>query len=170
MEVLTFLLLMVLPALAIVAGLHDLLTMKIPNWIPGLLVVGFFPAALAVGLPPMEIAVHVGVALGALAIGAGMFALRWLGGGDAKLMAAACLWLGLSGSVAFILFTGVAGGLFCLALVVARRHLAPVMPFSRGWVAQLMEPKGDIPYGVAIAVGALMAFPAGDLMTRFVGV
>jgi prepilin peptidase CpaA len=28
------------------------------------------------------------------------------------------------------------------------------------WVGRLLEPKGDVPYGVAIAFGALAAFPA----------
>jgi len=33
---------------------------------------------------------------------------------------------------------------------------------------QLMEPKGDIPYGVAIAAGALMAYPASALVSAFI--
>jgi prepilin peptidase CpaA len=36
-----------------------------------------------------------------------------------------------------------------------------------GWVARLLEPKGHIPYGVAIAIGALLAFPEADLMSGF---
>ena len=98
MDTLTLILLSILPALAITAGLKDLISMTIPNWISGVLVVGFFPAALAVGLAPMAMAAHVGVAIAALFIGAGMFALRWIGGGDAKLIAASCLWLGVTGS------------------------------------------------------------------------
>lgn len=169
MDLLTLALLGVMPALAIVGGLNDLTTMKIPNWISGLLVVLFFPAAFAVGLPLSDLAVHFGIGVLALLVGAGMFALRWIGGGDAKLMAAACLWLGLTGSGMFLLWTGVVGGVFCLALLFARFHARPYLAGAPGWIAQLMEPKGDIPYGVAIAAGALLAWPESPLMLRFVG-
>lgn len=165
-----FVLLAAMPALVIAGGLHDLTTMKIPNWISGALILAFFPAALAVELPLSEMAIHLGVALVALFVGAGMFALRWIGGGDAKLMASACLWLGLAGSGMFLLWTGLVGGLFCLMLIFARSHLRPYVGNGPGWVVHLMEPKGDIPYGVAIAAGALMAWPESPLMLRFAGV
>ena len=168
MDLVTLLILGVMPALVIVGGLNDLLTMKIPNWISGLLVLGFFPAALVVGLPPLTMADHVGVGALALVVGAGMFALRWIGGGDAKLMAAACLWLGLAGSGMFLLWTGVMGGVFCLALLFARFHSRPYLLGAPPWVMQLMEPRGDIPYGVAIAAGALMAYPASPLLAAFI--
>lgn len=167
MDTVTLLLLGVLPALAIVAGLKDLTSMTIPNWISGLLILGFFPAALAVGMGPVEVATQVGVAVLALFVGAGMFALRWIGGGDAKLIAAACLWLGVSGSGMFLLWTGVMGGLFCLALLFARFHARPYVHAAPGWAVRLLEPRGDIPYGVAIAAGVLLAYPSSALVTRF---
>lgn len=167
METVTLLLLSLLPCLVIAAGLSDLTTMTIPNWISGVLILGFFPAAFAVGLPPMTVALHFGVAVAALLVGMGLFAARVIGGGDAKLMAAACLWLGLSGSGMFMLWTGVAGGLFCLALIFARNQVRPYVAGGPGWVHQLLEPKGDIPYGVAIAIGALMAFPSSALIATF---
>lgn len=169
METLTLLLLSILPGLAIAAGLKDLTSMTIPNWISVALVVGFFPAALATGLTPLQVAAHLGVGLVALVLGMALFALRWIGGGDAKLMAAACLWLGLSGSAVFLLWTAVAGGLFSLILMGARAQ-AQLLPASGpAWLSRLLQPKADIPYGVAIAVGALIAFPESGLMTAFVG-
>jgi prepilin peptidase CpaA len=169
MEMLVLIVLATLPALVIVGGLHDLTTMTIPNWIPGLLILAFFPAALLVGLAPLAVAAHVGIAIAALCVGAGMFALNWIGGGDAKLIAAACLWLGVSGSGMFLLWTGLFGGLFCVALLFARFYARPYVHAMPGWVAQLMEPRGDIPYGVAIAAGALAAFPSSAIVTAFVG-
>lgn len=167
MEVLQLVLLAILPALVIVAGLKDLTSMKIPNWISGLLILGFFPAALVLGLQPATIGVHLGIAVAALLVGMGLFALNFLGGGDVKLMAAACLWLGLSGSGVFVLATAVIGGLFSLALLVSRAWLQPYIGAGPGWLVQLMEPKGHIPYGVAIAGGALVAWPASPLMLAF---
>jgi len=167
MDALQLLFLAVLPALAIVAGLTDLTSMKIPNWISGLLILGFFPAALLVGLAPMTMAIHVAVAVAALLIGMGLFALRLLGGGDVKLMAAACLWLGVSGAGVFVLSTAAIGGLFCLILILARKWLRPYLAGGSGWLGRLMEPRGDIPYGVAIAAGVLVAWPASPLMIAF---
>jgi prepilin peptidase CpaA len=168
MDTVSLLLLGVMPALVIIAGLKDLTTMRIPNWISLLLIVFFFPTALLMGVPLTTIGIHVAVGFAALVVGAGMFALRWIGGGDAKLMAAACLWLGLQGSGMFLLWTGVMGGLFCLALLFARFHSRPYLAGAPGWVVSLMEPKGDIPYGVAIAAGALMAYPASPLLALFI--
>lgn len=169
MQNLMLIALSLLPALVIVAGLKDLTSMTIPNWISGILVIGFFPVALAAGLPPMQVAVHLGVGMLALVIGAGMFALNWIGGGDAKLMAASCLWLGVMGSTMFLLWTGLFGGLFCLFLIFARFYSRPYLAGAPMWVGRLMEPKGDIPYGVAIAAGALMAWPASPIIAGFAG-
>ena len=168
METLALVLLGVMPLLVIIGGLSDLTTMRIPNWISLALIAGFLPAALVAGLPLSQIGIHFAVAFGALLVGMAMFALRWIGGGDAKLMASACLWLGLEGSGMFLLYTGLIGGLFCLFLIFARHQLRALATYGPGWVATLMEPKGDIPYGVAIAIGALMAFPASPLMARLV--
>ncbi|MBU1385154.1 MAG: prepilin peptidase [Alphaproteobacteria bacterium] len=165
MDVLQLSLLALFPALVIAAGLTDLTSMTIPNWISGVLIAGFFVAALVLGLSPMAIAAHVGVGLAALVAGAILFALRFLGGGDAKLMAAVCLWLGVSGWSPFVLWTAAIGGLFCLALLVARSHAQPLVAGGPGWIVRLMEPGGGIPYGVAIAAGALLAWPASPLVT-----
>lgn len=162
-------LLAVMPVLVIIAGLHDLTTMKIPNWISGLLILAYFPTALALGLPLTEMATALGVGFAALLIGMGMFALRWVGGGDAKLMAAASLWFGLSGVPPFLLYTALIGGGFCLVLMAARARLQVLALHGPGWVTRLMQPKGDIPYGVAIAVGALLAYPSSPLVRAFTG-
>ena len=70
----------------------------------------FAPAALLVGVPLPEIGVSLAVGVGMLVVGAGMFALGWIGGGDAKLMAAAALWVGLRGLAPFAIYTALAGG------------------------------------------------------------
>ena len=168
MEMISLLLLSILPALAIAAGLSDLTTMRIPNWLSAALVLTFFPAALAVGLPLQVVGIHVAVAFAALLAGMLLFGFRVIGGGDAKLMAATCLWLGVAGSLHFLVWTGLFGGVLSLALIVARKDIAPHFAGAPHWVETLMEPRGDIPYGVAIAAGALMAFPASGLLTAFI--
>lgn len=155
------LLLIVFPVLAIIAALSDATTLTIPNWISALLAVAFLPAALAAGLSPSAMAACAGLGVGALVAGMAMFALRWIGGGDAKLFAASALWLGLSGAAPFLAWTAIAGGALALALLGARRMAATVgVPFPQpAWMQRLLAPGGDIPYGIAIAAGALAAFP-----------
>jgi len=168
MDILLLIVLGVFPALVIVGGLHDLITMKIPNWISLALVGAFFPVALLIGAGPMDIALHVVVGVVALLVGMGLFAAGWVGGGDAKLLAASCLWMGLSGFAPFLIWTCLAGGAFCLLLMSARQYFPAVArSVSQGWVFTLMQPKGDIPYGVAIAIGALLALPESGLLLTF---
>lgn len=157
--------LLVFPALAIVAALTDATSMTIPNWISASLVLAFAPAALLAHAPLTEIGVAVGLGLLALVVGAAMFALRWLGGGDAKLLAASVLWMGASGALPFLAWTAVAGGAVGLGLIAARRAAALAGASSLGpaWLGRLLKPEGDIPYGIAIAAGALAAFPQSGL-------
>lgn len=150
----------VFPALVIVAAVKDVTSFTIPNWISLALAGAFIPAAVfgAIGLPAFGL--HLGVGLGALVAGMVMFALRWIGGGDAKLFAAAGLWVGVAGFGPFLLATALAGGLLALFLVALRAGPARAyLPVGPQWVERLRAPDGPAPYGVAIAAGALVAFP-----------
>jgi len=94
-----------------------------------------------------------------------MFAFGWIGGGDAKLMAAASLWLGLRGIAPFALYTALAGGALALLLVAMRSAwLRPFADAGPAWTRRLATPGESAPYGVAIAVGALAAFAANPLV------
>lgn len=159
--------LFVLPALVIAAAYCDLMSFTIPNRISLALAAAFPPMALAVGLPWTEFGICLGVGAAALVAGMGMFAMGWIGGGDAKLFAASALWLGFAGALPFLAWTAVAGGLLALGLLGARK-IAPALPF-RGppWVDRLLLDGGDVPYGIAIAAGALAAFPQSGLLRGF---
>jgi prepilin peptidase CpaA len=167
----TIIVLSAFPALLIVAALRDATSMTIPNWISIALAAAFAPAALAAGLGVAEALACLGVGIAALAIGVALFALRWIGGGDAKLLAAAALWLGLPGIASFLLWTALAGGALALVLLSARRFAAlsglPAAPPA--WLARLLKPEGDIPYGIAIAAGALAAFTQSPLTQAWSG-
>ncbi len=165
----TGLMLCIFPAMMIAAALSDLTTMTIPNRISAILILAFFPAALLAGLPLSTVLGCLAVGFAGLVVGAVMFALRWIGGGDAKVMAAAGLWLGVAGGTAFLFWTAVAGGVFAMALLLARYWGQVYVLGAPRWVGRLLEPRGDIPYGVAICCGALAAFPESALMTGFTG-
>ncbi len=150
--------------LVIVAALKDLSSFTIPNWISIALALGFVPAALIVGASLGAIGISFAVGAGVFVLAAGMFALGWIGGGDAKLMAAAALWVGLKGLAPFALYTGIAGGALALGLVALRSAwLRPLTEAGPAWTRRLATPGEAAPYGVAIAVGALAAFAAHPL-------
>ena len=107
MQLLQIALLSVFPAMVIVAGLRDVTSYTIPNWISFGTFLAFFPTALALGLPLHTIGVNVGVGIIALVLGVIMFGLGWIGGGDAKLFAAAGFWLGFPSFITFTAVTAV---------------------------------------------------------------
>ncbi len=161
------LVLMVFPALVILGAVSDLASYRIPNWISLGLLAGFAAAALAglsAGVSPGALGPSLAVGAGALALGVIMFALRWIGGGDAKLFAAAALWLGWPALPAYLVFTALAGGALAVLLMGLRSALVrPLLLSGPAWFVRLADPGESVPYGVAIAVGALAAFPTAPL-------
>lgn len=148
------------PALVLAAAARDVLSFTIPNWISIALVVLFPAAALTVGLPVPQVALHFGVAAAALVAGMGAFAMRWLGGGDAKLMAAVALWVGWPAFTIFLTGAAVTGGVLAIILLTLRSAaFRPLVLMGPSWVVRLAEPGEGVPYGLAIAAGALAAFP-----------
>lgn len=158
-----------MPVMVVVAALSDVTTMKIPNRLNMAIVVGYYPAAFLLGLELSVIGFSTLYAALLLVVGMMLFALRWLGGGDAKLLAAVALWMGPQALLTFCLYSALVGGLFCLLLMSARFWLQAYRPRLAKWAQRLLEPKGDVPYGVAIAAGALLAYPGSDLMYKFIG-
>lgn len=153
------------PVLVIIAGLYDITTFTIPNWISGALALLFIPAAIASQLTLVDFGLSAGVGLAALVAAIVMFALNWIGGGDAKLFAAAALWIGWPTAIHFMVVTGLAGGVLAVSLMAMRsawlRRYAAAGP---GWLNRLATPGGSAPYGVAIAAGALITFPNSVLL------
>jgi prepilin peptidase CpaA len=152
-------------ALVILAALKDLSSYTIPNWISGSLALAFAPAALLAGLPLAQIGIDLAVGVGVLALAVGLFAFGWIGGGDAKLLAAASLWVGLKGLAPFAFYTALAGGALALALMALRSAwVRPIAEAGPAWTRRLATPGESAPYGVAIAVGALAAFALRPLV------
>jgi prepilin peptidase CpaA len=146
-------------ALMILAAMKDLTSFTIPNWICAALALSFAPAALLAGAPLAVVGVSLGVGLAALALAIGLFAFGWVGGGDAKLLAAAALWMGLKGLAAFANYTALAGGGLALTLVALRSvWMRPLTQTGPAWARRLATPGEAAPYGVAIAAGSLAAW------------
>lgn len=158
--------LLVFPILVIVAGVKDVTSYTIPNWISLALLASFPLAALALGMPLAALGLQAAVGVIALIAGMAMFAAGWIGGGDAKLFAAAGLWLGWPAILPYAAYTGIAGG--ALAVILLGLRSSPVrsfVPSGPAWFARLAQPGENVPYGLAIAIGALAAFPTSLIAT-----
>lgn len=153
------------PLLLIFAALVDATRYLIPNWISLALIVTFTLSAWIFRIPMSDVALAVGMSFAALIVGMGLFAAGWLGGGDVKLLAACALWMGAKAGVHFVLYTTLAGGLFGLLLLAMRSlWLQPWVGTGPAWWVRLVKPGSSVPYGVAIALGALAAFPESLVM------
>lgn len=154
-------------AMALAAS-SDLLTMRISNKLVLALTAGFFVVALATNLPLQQFAMHVTCALVVLAVAFAMFALRWIGGGDAKLAAATTLWLGFGLTLPYLVYAALLGGVLTLA-ILALRNL-PLTPFLARyrWLERLHDKKSGVPYGIALAIAGLLTYSNSVIYERLV--
>ena len=161
---LTYLILSIFPAALLIAAANDLYEFKIPNWIC-LALIGAFPvAAVFVGAPPIVTVQGLLLGAGALSIGFFLFAVKFFGGGDAKLFAATVPWIGLPGLLEFFVTTAMAGMVLAFVLIAFRG--TPPLPIyaQQQWLLRLHQRKHDLPYGVAIAIGGLVVYPYTPVM------
>ncbi len=138
--------------LLVVAVYGDLRRREIPDWSTLGLAALFLILQLYRG-HWQAIGEDLLVAVAVFGVGVGLFRFGLLGGGDVKLMSVLALWAGPAGILQFVLLTSFAGGplsLACLAASVWRRLERPARLCWRV----------DVPYGVAIALGAVPAILA----------
>jgi prepilin peptidase CpaA len=145
------------------AAAYDLATLTIPNWITLALVALFPLAGIVGGFAWADWGWHLLVGFLALSAGVTVFAFGYAGGGDAKLFAAGALYMGLGGIGPFILAIALCGGALALAFLFLRRLPLPVFLLSQPWMARLYAKGQGVPYGVAIAAGALIVLPNTNL-------
>lgn len=134
----------------VVAAVGDALTYRISNRL-NLLIAGlFFPAAFAHAMSLADVINHVLVGGAMLLAGMLLFRFRLFGGGDAKLLAAASLWLGGAALLPFVMWMALSGGVLGLVIGLSR-----LIRLSSG----TSSPNRDVPYGIALAIGAIAALP-----------
>jgi len=145
----------------------DFTTHRIPNW----LTVTGLAAALTLRAPLGSGALVTGLeGLGVgLAVSLGLYALRAIGGGDVKLLAAVGAFFGFPAVIGALALMAVLGGAFALVSMV-RRGLLPLLIFNpvdlvKSWRSlarpsqfRTLDSPGalTIAYGVPIAVGTLI--------------
>ena len=136
-------LLVALAIALLVAAATDWRRRQIDNWLNLAIVVGapFYWWASGLSLWP-GVAIQLGVGLAAFAVFAAFFALKWMGGGDVKLLTALALWIEPAWFLKLIIVMALVGGV--LTIVFAAVHMI------NGRKDRLA-----IPYGLAIATAGL---------------
>ena len=157
-------------ALALAACVFDLRTRRIPNALTfGAALAAFLFHGLFFGIGGFGMSV-AGWAVG-LVLFLPLFLLRGMGGGDLKLLAALGAWVGPGAVIWVALFAGVAGGVFALALALARGYtkqaFANVWGLLSYWRVMGMQPnpaltlesapQSRLPYALPLAAGLGLA-------------
>jgi prepilin peptidase CpaA len=151
--------LLLFPALMAFAAVSDLFTMTISNRVSLALAAGFLILALLGGMGLHDILSHVGAGALVLAVAFACFAMNWVGGGDAKVAAAAALWFGFGHLLNYLVYASLFGGALTLLLLQFRQWPLPYPLASQAWLLRLHTKESGIPYGIALAIGALMIYP-----------
>jgi prepilin peptidase CpaA len=151
----TDLLLLALAATLVVAAVIDMRTFTISNRLNATVVAGAPLYWLSIALTPWPgMAIQLAAGGIVFALLAGAFYAGMMGGGDVKLASALALWFSPAGTVKFLVLMSIAGGVLTVGILAWHR-------------AQRREGRPEIPYGVAIAFGAL-AILAQRFLNHFV--
>lgn len=154
-----FLILLLFPGAMAFAAASDLVTMRISNWVSAVLVTGFAVMAVWSGMDMATFGMHFAAGSAMLAICFTMFALGWIGGGDAKLFAATALWFGWTGLFEYAFLASVFGGVLTLALLYARDLRMPDRMARVPWISRLHRADAGVPYGIALGIAGLAVYP-----------
>jgi prepilin peptidase CpaA len=154
--------LLLFPALMAFAAASDLFTMTIPNRVSLALAGGFLALATLGGMGLHEMLSHVGAGAMVLMVTFACFSLGWIGGGDAKMAAAAALWFGFAHLLDYLLYASLLGGALTLAVLQFRQWPLPWSLAGQPWLDRLHNRETGIPYGIALAIGALLIYPETD--------
>ena len=154
--------LLLFPALMAFAAASDLFTMTISNRVSLALVAGFLVLAVFSGMGLQDMLSHAGAGAAVLAVAFICFAMGWVGGGDAKVAAGAALWFGFGHLMNYLVYASLFGGALTLLLLQFRQWPLPYPFAGQAWLLKLHAKESGIPYGIALAIGALMIYPETD--------
>ena len=139
------------------AAHSDLANLRIPNVLTLSMAVSAVPAVwlLEASVTALPVAIVAGIAT--LVIAWSMFELGWLGGGDAKLAAAASLWLGPQPMLVFVLATALFGAVLAAILLILSRSRPALAVVGPRWQERLAADAISVPYAVAMAPAGAVA-------------
>ena len=148
------------------AAISDMLSMTISNRVSVLLVATFAVVAPLTGMEWSTYALHFAAGFAVLLVTFGLFAIGGMGGGDAKLMAATALYMGLNiHLMSYLVISAYVGGILTLIILALRKSYLRAIVGDNIFLRNFADSKKGIPYGIALGIGGLMAYPESPLMT-----
>lgn len=142
------------------AAINDYRHMIVPNWVSGLIALGFVVFATA-HWSAIDIQMHLVIAAVFFGIALICWFAGWLGGGDVKLLGAVGLWLGTPYAFAFLFILAIVSAVLSGILLVIRwlssRPVESVIPVLRP--AMRMAREGQFAYAIPIVLAALATLP-----------
>ena len=126
-----------------------------------------FLLTLVIGMSWPAIGMHLAAGALVLVFSFGFFSQGWIGGGDAKLVAATALWFGFDYLLDYLIYASLFGGVLTLVLIQFRKLPLPGPLARQPWILRLHETGGGIPYGIALAAAALAVYPKTGWMPAF---
>ena len=149
----------VFPFCMLFAAISDMLSMTIANRVSVLLVVVFALVAPLTGMEWAAYGWHFAAGALVLAVTFGLFAMGGMGGGDAKLLAATAVWMGLNIQlVEYLVASTLIGGLLTIAILLYRKSPLAVLtgqPIHSCVISRMIRP--------AFPTGSRSAGRAADL-------
>jgi prepilin peptidase CpaA len=173
----------VLIALVLCAAVYDVRYRRIPNWLSlaGVLIGVALNAFLDRNRPGMFLSSLLGLAI-AFAVYFVLYALRAMGAGDVKLMAAVGAVVGWPNWFGIFVVTAIIGGIMAMILVVARGRVKKTFwnvafilselkggrpAYMRREELDVKNPKAlGLPHGAVIAVGTIFFLALSAHFTR----
>lgn len=145
----------ILFALLAAAAVSDIRALRIPNILPLAILASLAVALIANGAPIGDYRSAAKSGLIGLAVGYAFFAFGLMGGGDGKLFAASAAWFNAGALLGVSLLVSIAGVVVALAALAARAVARRSTTAEGGAVRSALKTK--VPYGVAIAIGTIVA-------------
>ena len=159
--------LLLFPAAMAYAAVTDVFTMTIPNRISLALIATFPLAAFLAGLPMATALMHLAAFAIVLAVCFTLFSFNLFGGGDAKLLAAASLWVGMDHLLPFITLVVLCGGGVAVLFLAYRSMPVGALPMP-DWAIRLHASGTGIPYGLAICAGGMLVYPKTEIFRALI--
>lgn len=148
----------------IASGLSDFKTMTIPNIYCVGIAAAFAVAFLADMLTGTGMEFFAAwkphLLAGAMIFGATfvLFGLGLIGAGDSKLCTAFALWVGLTGLASFLFWMAMTGAVLGILTKIMNKKILVQSPAEGSWIAKAQDGARNVPYGIAIVTGAVIAF------------
>lgn len=151
----------------VLACVSDIRGMTIPNLYSLVVALSFFIAFITttIGGKPEVFSSpwsHILSGLLTFSLTALLFGFRFIGAADSKLATAYAFWISAKDLPVFLVYMTFAGGFLAVVSLILLHQKPFKSPPEGSWMALVQNGESKVPYGVAIFVGALVAFYQSD--------